>query len=471
MKRPWPNGFASFAFLAFLLSGDFAVRAALAPEREPSSPEAPPTLAPVANAPGRAGSRGVDPTCAKGTAPMSHRFASGAQWQMCWRVDPHQGLVLAKITYTAPGAKPLTVIEEMALSQLEVPYDSGKRMTRDITDHGFGGRNMRTLKGDDCVGERVEASIPDFGTGAVGGSETRAILCVDEVDAGLGRRSTWGGRPISRRGRTFELSTLSTVGWYEYMTHYGFGEGGEIVPRLGATGDLSPEDFTDAVQWGSPVGPGSEERAVSHSHNAVWRIHWALGGEQRVQEYNADFADRRGDRSAVIDGTWTTLHDEAMRLRRSRRWWRVVGPDKNGDGHDVSYKIQLDGVDDYTPHAASSSDTAGSRGVGDTDAAFGYDIAFSEYDACELYATRNLLAGCPTNDVPAIVANRQRLRDVVSWVAVSFHHVPRDEDQSPMDVHWQGFSMLPFDAFAQNPLTPGDRADVNGRTSDASTSR
>lgn len=446
---------AVFVVVAILLGGDFAVRSILVARADSPAPVR------AADASSR-GSRGTDPACADG-APMSHRFASGAEWRMCWRIDPHQGLVLSQIVYVAPGQSPLSVIKELSLSQLEVPYDDGRRMTRDITDHGFGGRNMRTLDGADCAGERIAATIPNYGTGAIGDAETRAVLCADEIDGGLGRRSTWGGRPISQRERSFELSTISIVGWYEYVTLFRFGESGAIAPRLGATGDLSPEDFTGDARWGSPVGRLPHEGAVSHSHNAVWRIHWALGDRHTVSEYNADFSGEMGRQSAILEGSWTSFPKEVTRRQRSRRWWRVAGPGRNADGHAVSYKIQLEGGDDYVPRAMAANDGADIRGAGDGDAAFGYDVAFSEYNACEHFASRNLLTHCPTKDVPGFVADRQELRDVVSWVAVVFHHVPRDEDQSPMELHWQGFSMAPFGAFAQNPLTPPNRVDVNGK--------
>lgn len=457
--------------VALILVGDTAIRMMLSSRVEQTVSIAPAAeataAAPVASATvsalSRAGSRGVDPQCPAETHPISHRFATGAQWQMCWHVEAERGLVLGNIVYTAPDKPPLQIINELAISQLEVPYDTGKRMTRDITDHGFGGRNMKTLAGDDCIGERTATSIPNFGTGRIGGAELREVLCSHEVDAGLGRRSTWGGRPISQRGKVFEISTISVVGWYEYMTLYSFGESGEITPRLGATGDLSPEDFTHEHKHGSHVGHGESDGAVSHSHNAVWRVHWALGGPQRVQEYNADFSGERGEQSAVMDGSWTTIDRESIRLHQPRRWWRVLGPGKNADGHPISYKIQLDGADSYSPHADHAADHAHADGPGAGDAAYGYDIAFTERDACEVYATKNDRNGCSLRDVPAFISNQQSLHDVVSWVAVSFHHVPRDEDQSPMDMHWQGFSMYPFDAFAQSPMTPPNRALFNGK--------
>ncbi|WP_134324151.1 hypothetical protein [Cumulibacter soli] len=53
--------------------------------------------------------------------------------------------------------------------------------------------------------------------------------------------------------------------------------------------------------------------------------------------------------------------------------------------------------------------------------------------------------------------------DVVSWVAVGFRHVARDEDQGPMEAHWQGFTLLPRDLTAQRINPPDGYADLNGK--------
>ncbi|MEZ2372322.1 copper amine oxidase [Arthrobacter sp. RCC_34] len=439
------------AVLVFL--GGWAGGTLAAPGRTASAEPAP------ASSPS-SGAGPAAPECGDGAKTLTHRFPAGSSWTMCWSVDPQQGLTLSKVGYTAPGQETLPVVQEISLSQLEVPYDTGVRTTKDITEHGFGGRNMKTLGSAECAGTRVATTLPDFGSGAVGGSETREVLCTEEVDAGLGRRSEYTGSPVAQRGRSFEISTLSVVGWYEYLSLYSFGEDGSITPRLGATGDLSPEDYSHDAEHGSPVGPGAAEGATSHSHNAVWRIHWGLPGNQSVQEYNADFTGQRGKDAAIVNGTFTPLATETQRLRDDRRWWRVLGGARNPDGHQVSYRIQLDQSDGYTPH--SHGDHAGQAGPGAGDAAFGYDVAFTRFKDCERYATQNLSAGCPSAGIPQFVSG-EKLDDVVSWVAVSYHHVPRDEDQSPMDVHWQGFSLQPRDAFSQNPLTPPERSTVNGK--------
>ncbi|GAA0402946.1 hypothetical protein Acor_33900 [Acrocarpospora corrugata] len=390
------------------------------------------------NAPPAVAARGVTSAaqvapgeeCADGGTPISHRFAAGSAWQMCWRIDPHAGLVLGQIRYLAPGRNPLPVIKELTLGQLEVPYDTGLDTTKDITEVGFGGRSMIARSAVDCAGKRINASIPDYGTGAVGGAENRAVLCAEDRDTGLGRRSSYGGHLAVSRGHSFDLSTLSIVGWYEYLTVYSFADNGAITPQLGATGDLSPKDHSTDPKWGSPTADG----AVSHSHNAVWRIRWDLGGPQTVEEYDAEFTGRTGPKAPILAGSWSPLTRETTRRVAPRRFWRVLGPHRNPNGHQISYTISNDAT-----------------------ASYGYDVAFSQHNPCELYASDNLLAGCPTDTVPQFVSDHQLLSDVVSWVAVSFHHVPRPEDRSPMEMHWQGFTTTPFAAFPQNPLTPPNR--------------
>ncbi len=91
-----------------------------------------------------------------------------------------------------------------------------------------------------------------------------------------------------------------------------------------------------------------------------------------------------------------------------------------------------------------------------------YDIAFSQYLECERFATKN--RDCPGRSVTDFVKDQQELDDVVSWVAVGFHHVVRDEDQSPMDLHWQGFTLMPRDLTAQRADLPGDRSKINGKS-------
>lgn len=410
--------------------------------------------APAASSGGMPSSESVRvPDCPDGE-PLTQTLSSGSAWAMCWRIHPDTGLVLEDVAFAPAGHEQVQVLASLTIGQLEVPYDSGARTTEDITAEGFGGRSMLELGDESCGGERISAPIPTIGDGETGTVETREVLCRETVDGGIAyhaKDDRPDAVPLVRRRTDLRLSTISKVGWYEYVTQYTFGADGSITPELGATGDLSPADWSDA-RHGRPVGRGEHDHATSHSHNVVWKVHWALGGRggQVVEQYDAEDTHETGPESPVVEGRLLPIPREDTRERENRRWWRVMNPRLlNDDGHPVSYEIALGATSSFT----FTRDDEHEHG--------GYDIAFTQAVDCQEYATANRDAHCG-GGVPDYVADREQLDDVVSWVAVGFHHVPRDEDQSPMEAHWQGFTMLPRDVTATRPDVPPERAGING---------
>lgn len=390
--------------------------------------------------------------CADGV-PVAQTLSSGATWSMCWSIDPKRGLVLSGIHLAPPDSAPVSVIASLSLSQLEVPYDDGGRLTSDITSAGFGGTNLKTLADAACAGERLATAVPNIGDGRFGESPVREVVCSERVDGGIAYHSSDPAGPAVSRRTDWQLSTISRVGWYEYVTQYIFGADGSIRVRLGATGDLSPVDHTDG-DHGWPVGEGESAHAASHSHNAVWRVHWALGGEggMAVEQYDAEPTGELGAESPLVEGRLTPLTHPVTAQWTDRRWWRVLAPgERNADGHPISYQIDMEHSDSFTFVADHGH-------IGEA----GYDIAFTNSDPCQLHATRNR-GGCGGGVVDFVAdAGQRTLDDVVSWVAVGYHHVPRDEDQSPMELHWQGFTLAPRDLTAQRFDVPDGRGDVNG---------
>ncbi|SDS78670.1 primary-amine oxidase [Microlunatus soli] len=415
--------------------------------------------------PGQAAARpgaGAGTTCAEDTQPITRELSNGARWTMCWGIDPYQGLVLSDISYAAPGAESTKIIAELSLGQLEVPYDTGIRTTKDITKQGFGGRNLQSIGQAECTGDVRAIFVPNFGSGKVGGGERRPVLCQKIEQTGLAYRANGGGKVVAAQGEALQLNTISKVGWYEYVNQYSFTADGVIKPQLGATGTLSPEDYTDDDHQGNAVGHGHQDKASSHSHNAVWRVHWALGdhGPLAVQEYDARFNGKQGKQSLEIDGELTDIARESKRDKADRRWWRVLNPGvRNADDHPISYQIEIDHTDSY--HATADQAGADHHGV---EAEPDYDVAFTQDDSCEKFASDNDNASCGEG-VDDYLSDRQQLTDVTSWVAVGFHHVVRDEDQSPMDLHWQGFTLSPRDLLAQRPQPPSGYASANGKPS------
>ncbi|WP_460890539.1 copper amine oxidase [Promicromonospora xylanilytica] len=412
--------------------------------------------APVPRGDESASSGAVDLRCPQ-NEPITQELLSGSTWTMCWRVDPDRGLVLEDVHFAPTGREPVQVLAALSIGQLEVPYDTGLRNTEDITTQGFGGRQMMTLTETECLGERIETYVPKIGDGSMGGGgERRPVLCQEVVDGGIAYRSSdSAGTEVARR-TDLRLATISKVGWYEYVSQYTFGSDGTIRSDLGATGDLSPEDYGDDPAHGWPVGPGDSDYATSHSHNAVWRVHWALGGQggQVVEQYDAAPTGEQGPRSPLVEGGLTRIPREGTAEAADRRWWRVMNPDVlNEDGHEISYQVEVGATTPFEftkDHRHDDSDQAG------------YTVAFTEADDCQLFATANKEGLCGSG-VLDFAQDEEKLSDVVTWVAVGFHHVARDEDQSPMEMHWQGFTLTPRDLTAQRVDVPQAREDVNGK--------
>ncbi len=395
------------------------------------------------------------PLPCSGPNAITHELESGSAWAMCTSIDPKKGLVVEAVHFKGASDDAYRkVFDSIALSQLNVPYDSGQHQWNDITSYGFGNQYLQKMDPSECPdGEMITVDQSWTSRNQVIARSIPAI-CVQEVDTGLAYRSheqDWGSISdemlFTGQGTELVVSIISKVDWYEYSSQYRFAADGTITPRLGATGDISPEDFA-SPQYGWPVGEGATDHSTSHHHSAVWRVDFGLDGQsvQEVQQYDA-IPSGTGQRGPLLTGTLTEVDTPRNIEPARRRWYRVLAPESlNADGHPRSYEVNFlqnqsyEGIPEYVP-----------------------EVTFTNFDACQQFATLNLDTACRNQSVLSYVADDPNpLTDPVGWVNVGFHHVVRDEDQSPMPVHWQGFLLVPRDFTAQNPLTPSARQCVNG---------
>lgn len=76
------------------------------------------------------------------------------------------------------------------------------------------------------------------------------------------------------------------------------------------------------------------------------------------------------------------------------------------------------------------------------------------YDRRHLYAAGDYPTSHPAGDgLPAWTANNAPIvnRDLVAWVTMGFHHIPRPEDWPLMPVATHRFEIRPVGFFARNP--------------------
>jgi primary-amine oxidase len=381
---------------------------------------------------------------------IEQKLSGGTTWRMCWRYDKYAGLVLEKISYQPKGeTKPIKVLNSGRLGQIHVPYDDGSVEYDDLTGFGFA-QGLMNLAPGECPGGTIKTvKVPDSFD-----PEQPNVkgLCTTTRSRGHAYRMQGDSatKVYQAQGKDLLVYTVNQVGWYEYMTEWRFQDDGTVNMNVGATGSLSYNDYDAGDGRGWPIGKGAKAYATSHSHNVFWRLDFGLDGSSKtkVEQYDSKVtAPARGQEAPSAKTTRTKVTKELAGDAKTYRWWRMVSATgKNKDEHARSYEI----VPGTTTRYPGRSFTK-------------HDVYFTEYNKCEQFASNNT-GNCPAAAGKSVDkwVNGQTLTHPIVWMNVGFHHIARDEDQQPMPVHWQGFSIAPRDVTAMNPLTPDALASQNG---------
>jgi primary-amine oxidase len=379
-----------------------------------------------------------------GTATqVRETLPNGTVWDMCWRMQTGAGLILEKVTTaTKRNPTPVQVLDNIRLAQLNVPYDHGSVEYNDVTEYGLGGSFAQTIAGDDCKGGSARE-----GSDGENPLKKRKLLCVSAEPSGLAYRASGEDKVYSKLGHDLVLRSIAKIGWYEYVTEYRFHDDGTVSARLGATGDLANDFSKPDTGW--PIGKGAKDYETNHFHTAFWRVDFNIDGKggEKVEQYDTKSNGTDSETGqAILKTSKTDIAKEGSFTKTNQRWWRIASPTKNTDGHLRSYELVTGPNDVYEAHPEMKP-----------------DVTFTQNQACEKYATDNTDPQCANRaTVLDYAKDKQDLKDPIMWVRVGFHHVPRDEDQSPMPLHWQGFDLSPRDFTAVNPLVPDGRTNVNG---------
>ena len=377
------------------------------------------------------------PSCS-GVSLIDQTLANGSRWQLCWEHHDNHGIIYSEIFYTPPGGSERMVLADVRLAQIFVPYDDNGARFHDVTDYGAGGSYMSELAPEDC---------PD---GTLIRTQGKDRIC----QTVRGRGAAYHAHGHQLRGSLLELFSASEIGAYDYIPQLQFEDDGAIEIRMGATGALQ-RTYSDLSKLPHGWLIGSATRVgISHMHNYFFRLDFELGGTA------SDDVFERVD--VVADGTANTrtktispfsvegFDDVAPDVLRS---WRVRDATlTNGNGHPISYEL--------VPLESGHRD-AGPPGEPFTH----HDIYVTRYASDEFYASHNnraeLFPDAGENvtdfyDPPESLAGA----DVVVWYGISFHHIPRDEDESRMHAHWNGFRIEPRDWTDTHPLVTNQPPDL-----------
>lgn len=380
-------------------------------------------------------------------------------WSFRVSMDPYEGLVLHTIGYE-DGGRVRPILHRAAVSEMVVPYGDpgpmhGWKNAFDTGEWGLGRMANSLTLGCDCVGE-IHYFDATFATEGGTPFTLAHAICMHEEDYGI----LWkhvdmqGGTTEVRRSRRLVVSSIATVGNYEYGFYWYFYLDGSMQLEVKLTGIMSTMALAPGERPtnGSIVAP--QLAAPYHQHLFNVRLDFDVDGSRNtVYEVDAVAAPAGPENPLgnTIVSTATPLRTEleARRLvdpSRSRTW-KIVNPDvRNGLGEPVAYKL----VPASTPTLLASPDSSVGRRAGFATR----NLWVTPYDRSEWRAAGDHPnqhvggAGLPT----WTAADRPiENTDVVVWHTFGVTHIPRPEDWPVMPVEYTGFQLIPVGFFDRNP--------------------
>lgn len=351
---------------------------------------------------------------------------TGGRWEMCWEQRNAEGIVLYDVYYTTPTGIRRSVLGQANLAQIHVPYDDNGARFYDLSDYGLGGNSMIALTAADCPGGTL---LADNG---------KNVICLQVQPRGYEYKYYNAGL----QGYELSLFSVSGLGEYNYIPLWKFMDNGIIEPSVQATGRLQRWNNDPSTGWKLGTNGAGDVYGIAHTHNYYWRLDFDIDGpaNDAVDEINFSPTDstNSGYSIAVTPLTVESARDVDPSHMRS---WRIRDTvTNNADGMPISYQLEPMRVGHHFQGPAYEPFT-------------NHQFYVTTAKACEQWVSHNpTSAGCGDN-VTAFVNGESLVgQDIVVWYGITFHHLPRNEDESMMDAHTDGFDIVPRDWTATNPM-------------------
>ncbi|HET9918887.1 MAG TPA: primary-amine oxidase [Ktedonobacteraceae bacterium] len=387
------------------------------------------------------------------------------RWQK-WRFHvgftPREGLVLHLLEYLDKGTyRP--ILYRAALSEMYVPYadptpSHNFKNVFDAGEVGIGVLANSLELGCDCLGEihYFDATVNDAEGQPI--VLTNAI-CMHEEDYSLlwkhlEYNEDGSTRAEVRRSRRLVISSISTVGNYEYGFYWYLYQDGTIQYEIKLTGIIAPAAIAPGEQpvSGTLVAPGLY--GPNHQHYFNVRMDMMVDGPHNsVVEVNCEplpwgEGNPRGNAWVARE---TLLASEAEAQRsiepRTARYWKIVNPSSlNFLDQPVAYKLVPE--KNAFPFFAAGSPQWQRGGFTRS------HLWVTAYDPAERYAAGDYPNQQQGGDgLPTYVQKNRPLEkaDLVVWYTFGSNHVVRPEDWPVMPVEVVGFHLKSAGFFDGNP--------------------
>ncbi len=381
------------------------------------------------------------------------------KWSVRVGMDPLEGMVLHRVGYEDGGVvRP--ILYRASVSEMVVPYGHPGPMHAwksafDAGEWGLGRMANSLTLGCDCLGEIFY--FDDVYSDERGKPHTRPnAICMHEEDYGI----LWkhvdlrSGRTEVRRSRRLVISSIATVGNYEYGFYWYFYLDGTLQFEVKLSGIMSTMavDADDAGPHANMIAPGLA--APHHQHLFNVRLDLEVDGpDNSVLEVDTTTSAPGSDNpwGNAFAPTATLLEHELAARRRvdpSRsRSWRIANRTRaNGLGQPPAYKL----VPASTPTLLADPDSS----VGRRATFAAHNLWVTPFAADERRAAGDHPNQSGGGDgLPAWTARDRSVvdTDIVLWHSFGVTHLPRPEDWPVMPVEYTGFSLIPVGFFDRNP--------------------
>jgi primary-amine oxidase len=381
------------------------------------------------------------------------------KWQLRIGFTPREGLVLHDIGYLDRGTlRP--IVYRASLAEMFVPYGDPAPTHRfknvfDMGEYGVGWLANPLALGCDCLGE-----IRYF-DGVVNDQDGEPMtipnaICMHEEDAGIGWKHTdFRTEDVEvRRLRRLVISTIATVGNYEYGYFWYLYTDGTIEYEVKLTGVIS----TGALPVGEKPGHGTLVApglyGPHHQHFFCVRLDMAVDGNEN-SVVQVDSEPLPAGPENPMGSAWVTKktvyasesQGQAQIDPMRGRYWRVENAGKpSALGEPVAYKLEPGA--NVAPMFAPDSRFAQRAGFTRN------HVWVTAYDPEQRFAAGDYPYQHSGGDgLPRFVDQDRPTEntDVVLWYTFGAHHVVRPEDWPVMPVTHIGFKLKPSGFFDGNP--------------------
>ncbi len=384
---------------------------------------------------------------------MEGRTIRWHDWSIVIGFNAREAITLHNISY---ADRPICY--RASLAEMVIPYGSPRaphyrKNVFDIGEYGIGKLANSLELGCDCLGaiHYLDCWISDIN------GDPMCIkngICIHEEDDGILWKH-WDFRTERtevRRARRLVISSISTVGNYEYGSYWYFYLDGTFELEMKATGIINTVACVpgEPEKYGVEVSPGVVGQV--HQHLFCARLDMAIDGDRNSVVECDTVAEPLGPDNPYGNAFYvqeTRLDIEGGRQRKpeAQRYWKFINPNKkNHVGKPTGYKLEpRDSVAVFTHPDSPSGQRMGF---------VRHHLWVTAADPEERYPSGEYVNHSDGSDGLATYAGKGRSidnTDLVAWHVFGLHHQPRTEDFPVQPCVTAGFKLMPNGFFDTNP--------------------